>query len=132
MLMLLGQLWALPLTLIGAIAALVGGVRVLGVQGGAIVCAAKTGGLIAKVFAATNTYGAGGFYGAFVFFHSATPSPAMLKHELRHFAQARVLGPLWPLLYGLHFLWGLVTTRSVKDAYLNVFLERDARAAEAK
>ncbi len=118
------------MSLLGALVALIGGVRILGLQGGAILCAAKPGGLVARVFAATNTHGAGGFYGAFVFVHSATPEASLLRHELRHFRQACALGPLWPVLYGLHFLFGLLRFRNAEQAYLNVFLERDARAAE--
>lgn len=126
MLFVLGYLWALPVTLVGGAAALVGWTRPLGFRDGALLCVAKPGGLWAWFFA--HGFIAATWGGVIVFVDvDAAQNEKVLRHELRHFFQARIFGPLMPLAYGLCWLWGRLQGRT--DYYGN-FLEEDARRAE--
>jgi hypothetical protein len=125
-LLVLGHLWAAPLTLLGLLAALVGGGRWLGLNSGVLEFTARTGGLISWVFRATGTCGASGLWGC-VAFYAAEPSAQIRRHEHVHARQAMALGALWPLAYGACALWAL--TRG-GHAYRDNAMERAARAAE--
>lgn len=48
-------------------------------------------------------------------------------HELRHNYQWLILGPLFPVVYGLFYLYELVKWRSFYTAYVKNILEKDAR-----
>lgn len=121
----LGHLWMLPLSLLGAFVALVGGVKFAGARGGALIFMAKQGGLVDWVFSSTGTAGAGGLYGAFIFVKST--EDRLIRHELRHMAQAMVFGVFQPILYALHSAWLLAKGR---NAYWDNAFEVDARRAE--
>jgi len=129
-LFLLGYLNALPLTLVGLWVALVGRTRFIHFEGGAALFVAKPGGLVDFVFRKTGAHGGGGWCGGVVFLAqpSLVLSPSLVRHELRHFAQARVFGPLWVVLYGLASLAALLLGG---HPYFDNALEKDARAAEA-
>lgn len=123
----LGYLWALPVTLVGALVVLVGGAKRTAWLNGAALCVAQPGGLLDRWFRSASfvafTWG-----GVVIFCDEANArNPIEQRHELRHFAQARVLGPFMPLVYVACSIWALVRGR---DWYWGNALEEDARAAE--
>lgn len=120
----LGYLWSLPTTLLGLVLALGGLCRPYAFRGGAVWFRVTTrwspwAWWWAKRFAAIT------FGGCVIV--SGELDDAVVRHELRHFAQARVLGPLFLPVYLALSLWALIRGR---DAYFDNALERDARAAE--
>lgn len=123
----LGYLWALPVTLAGLLVAIVGWTKPLGLQDGALLCAAKPGGLCARFFAsgfAAFTWG-----GVIVLAReNLLDDSRLIAHELRHFWQARILGVLMPLAYGACSLLALAQG---KHPYTDNLLEVDARKAAA-
>lgn len=123
-----GYLWALPVTLVGLLSALVGWARPFRVAGGALICCATPKGLWGRFFSSSGM--AASAWGGVVFLakESDLAIGRLMRHELRHFAQARLLGPLMPLAYGLGSLWAVIRGG---NSYADNFLERDARAAEA-
>lgn len=119
-----GCLWALPTTLLGFALALGGLCRPYAVQGGAVWFRVATplspwAWWWAKRFMAIT------FGGCVIV--SSEPDDSVIRHELRHFAQARLLGPLFLPVYLALSLWAFLRGR---DAYLDNALERDARSAE--
>ncbi len=120
----LGYIWALPATVAGLLLALIIG-QFRQVEGGAFQ-------FVARPFALWIMYRAG--VGAFTWggctvfalqrIYEDAPSR---RHELRHFAQARCLGVLIPLVYGVCSIVALIRGGS---AYFDNALEVDARKAE--
>lgn len=51
----------------------------------------------------------------------------LVEHEERHTRQEWLFGPLYPLIYGGHFLVNLARYRDVTEAYRQIVFERDAR-----
>lgn len=124
----IGHLWALPITALGYLQALVGGARFVGfTRLGVAMFASGRRGAIGLFFGLlpVSAY----TWGAVVVF--ARPDLAtherLLRHELEHTRQAFCWGPLFPLAYVLaSLIAGIRTGRWYAD---NAF-ERQARAAE--
>lgn len=118
----LGYFWALPTTLLGfALALLLLGWPFM-LEGGAVwIRPAGPWSPLAWWWARHfGTLTLGGC----VITGGGTIDDRLVRHELRHFAQARVLGPLFVPVYLLCSLWALVTTG---DGYWGNALEVDAR-----
>lgn len=118
----LGHLWALPITALGYLQALVGGARFVGFTHlGVAMFANSRRGAIGLFFGLlpVSAY----TWGAVVVF----ARPDLATHELEHTRQAFCWGPLFPLAYVLaSFVAGIRTGRWYAD---NAF-ERQAREAE--
>jgi hypothetical protein len=121
---LLGYIWALPTTLIGFVLAFGGLCVPFAFQGGAVwfrVTKYSPWGLWwAKRFSAIT-------FGGCVITARGILEEHMVRHELRHFFQARLLGPLFLPMYLASSALALFVGR---DAYLDNPFERDAYAAE--
>ncbi len=121
MIYILGYLWAAPTSLIGALVALLTLSRPLRIHQGAVIC--RAGGLMRLLF---ERYGFGAqTQGAVIFVLAGYENDeGLLRHELVHFAQARVWGPFFLPAYGLASLWMLLSGR---DAYRDNPFEVHAR-----
>lgn len=120
----LGYLWALPTTLIGFVLAFGGLCLPVETKGGAVWFRVATtlspwAWWWAKRFSAIT-------FGGCVITSSGIPDDDLVRHELRHFAQARVLGPFFVPVYLALSLWALIRGGS---AYADNPLEVDARNA---
>lgn len=119
---LLGYLWALPTTLVGFVLAFGGLCWPCAFRGGAVwfrVTRFSPWRLWAGHFAAIT-------FGGCVITADGITSESMQRHELRHFFQARVFGPLFLPMYLANSLLALVCGR---DPYRDNPFERDARLA---
>ena len=124
-LLLLGHLWAAPLTALGYLAAVIGGARWVGFTSfGTAVFANAGRGLVGLAFARipmlAYTCGA-----VVVVCHEQVGARTM-AHELRHVLQMFVLGPLMPIAYALA---SLVAAARGRSAYWDNLFEVAARAA---
>jgi hypothetical protein len=121
MIFLLGYLWALPTTLIGATVALFTLSKPYGFRDGAILC--KAGGLMRLLL--EKDHFAAQTHGAVIFVRADhIGKEPLLRHELVHFAQARKWGPFFLPAYGLASLWLFLRK---KDAYWDNPFEVEAR-----
>lgn len=123
MLFALGYIWALPTTAIGLVLAL----------GGLCVPVAFRSGAVwfrATACSPWSWWWAGNFaaitIGGCVILAQSTAVEDVATHEMRHFLQARVLGPFFLPVYLVLSLWALIRTG---DAYWENPLEADARRA---
>jgi hypothetical protein len=123
----LGQLWAAPLTLLGVALALLGGARPAGIRAGAIDLLAPRRGPLSAFFRATGvrafTWGAAIVYCD----RRRLEDPALRRHERTHVRQCLVLGPAMPLAYAASALWQLARGR---HPYRDNWFEVQARASE--
>lgn len=123
----LGWLWALPTTLIGLLVTLPLGARPFRFKDGVLFLVAPGWGpwaYWAKTFAAI-TFGA-----AMMVSHETTTLDArLMRHEMRHFQQARRFGVFFLPLYGL--LW-LVAVVMGRHGYVHNWLETDAEEAAGR
>lgn len=124
----IGYLWALPVTAVAFVAALVGWAKPIEVRGGCVVCLASPGGLWGRFFASSGM--AGTTWGGVMFICRRTDLAIgrFVTHELRHFWQARVFGPLLPIFYGLS---SAVAFANGRHPYRDNIFEVDATAAES-
>jgi hypothetical protein len=123
-------LWALPLTLAGLAVAILGGARpspfhLAERPPGALVFDGSAG-LLGRFFRRTRYTGFG--LGAVLCF-AGWPEARLVRHEARHFYQARRLGIFLAVLYPLA---GLVALALGRRGYTDNPFEIDARAAEAE
>lgn len=98
-------LWAAPLTLVGLLGSLLGGVRPTVDTVRACLVARGVGGVPGSLL---RGQGAGAAtLGQVVLARSAAPTPRLLDHEAVHVRQQERLGPLFAVLYPLaSALWG--------------------------
>jgi hypothetical protein len=114
-----GSMWTSPNTLLGLLAALLGGGKFYGVRGGALVFVPRTWGFWAWFF---QSWG-GITIGECVFVRDGE-NASVLAHELRHVWQYRCLGPLFLPAYGLASVWAWLSGRHY---YNEQFFEVDAQ-----
>ena len=114
----LGRIWTSPNTLLGVLLGLLNG-NLPRANGGAFDIPLG-GGVVA---ACCNVLGIRAFTVGDCILWNSPPTPVVRRHEMRHVAQYRLLGPLFlPLYFILLALSG----------YWNHPLERDARAHEGE
>ncbi len=119
----LGYLWTLPNTLLGVLLAFLGGCRPVAFRHGTLW-------FVAMKYSPWRWWAAQGFaaitFGGVVIMATETvlALPEMVRHEMRHFWQFRILGPFYLPVYLGHSLWLLATAG---DPYEMNFLEVDAR-----
>ena len=125
---LLGQLWAAPLTAAGLLHALLLGARPAGVTGGAVELVAPSRGPLSWFFrrmhVSAYTWGACIVYRA----RRLLADEGLRRHEQEHVRQCWALGPLMLLAYPLASLWALARGRRV---YADNVFEIAARRAAA-
>lgn len=122
-----GYVWAAPLTLVGALLALVRSPKAWEWRDGHLaVHATPLGGFAGQAFGWAVLY-RDGWRGS---------SPVLRHHEAAHVRQALVLGPLFPLVYGALWLAHFAVPPTEPEgrprwfrAYYRVWLERKARSA---
>lgn len=122
----LGHVWTLPNTVVGLLAALLGGAKLARFERGALIFVAGERGAWRWWF---DHGWAGITIGGVIVFsnHAQSVSPWLTRHELRHWFQYRLLGPLFLPVYGVASLVALAQGRRVYHD--NVF-ELDAERAE--
>lgn len=123
----LGGLWTLPNTALGLLASVLGNAKLARVDGGTFIFVAQPSGLWSWFFTASGM--AATTLGSTVTFASVVgaSSPWLLRHELRHVWQYRVLGPLFlPLYLGIAAVLWVARLRPHWDHPF----EADARRAE--
>lgn len=124
--LILGYIWALPLTLPGLLVGFAFGRFVRLAPDGLYIFEARP--WLRRVF--FERFGVAGFtWGATLHVAMAiyTHSPAFMKHERRHFWQAQVWGVFQPFAYGIA---SLVALAQGGEAYRDNYFEVDARKAE--
>lgn len=125
-LLILGHLWAAPLTLLGYLAASLGGARFVTIAGLStdVFANADRGlvGLFFKRFPTVTAYTCG----AVVVIRHEPTCPRTMAHELRHVRQFLVLGPVMPVAYAGA---SLVSMLRGQGWYWGNAFERAARAA---
>ena len=121
----IGSIWASPWTCLGALLARAGGCARAGTIDKAVAYVAPRRGPWAWFFA--KGWAAIAFGESIIFADAAhLGNVRLLRHELRHVMQYRILGPLFPLVYGLGSAWAWIRGG---HHYRDNFLERDARNA---
>ena len=124
-LIILGHLWAAPLTALGYLAAVIGGARWVGFTSfGTAVFANANRGLVGLAFARIPMLAY--TCGAVVVLYREQVGARTMGHELRHVLQMFALGPLMPLAY---VAASLVAVARGGNAYWGNAFEVAARAA---
>jgi hypothetical protein len=122
----LGYLWTLPNTVLGVLLAFLGGCRPVAFRHGALW-------FVAMKYSPWRWWAAQGFaaitFGGVVIMATETvlALPEMVRHEMRHFWQFRILGPFYLPVYLGHGVWLYLTGR---HGYFDNFLEADANKQE--
>jgi hypothetical protein len=108
---LIGHVWAAPLTLAGAVLALLGGARPAGLRGGALDLVAPRRGPLAFFFRSTGVHAY--TWGASIVYRDreCLAGAELCRHERVHVRQCLLLGPLMPLAYVGSSLWQLARGR---------------------
>ena len=119
-------LWLGPFTLLGLLVALLGGVRSVRVESGAMHFVAAPRWVLGWFFRA---FGVAAFtWGAVIIFANewGPRNTRLVRHEQAHVCQASTWGPVFPVAYMLASAWALVRGGHV---YRDNWFERAARAA---
>lgn len=125
----LGYLWALPTTLVGLLLAFGGGCWPIAFRHGAIWFRVASRG--PWLLWAEQGFRAITFGGVVIVSDDGDlESSSLVAHELRHFWQARILGPLFLPVYLA--AWLSLVFRGRRDSYSANFLEVDARNHEQR